>query len=203
MDGREVIGLDGKPVNYTRNGDGTITWSSNATEDIKKIGGAMLSTEFGEKQFNWLQNSKTKFTLTYNATKLFKKGYGQRKMSGKTNEDGSPVSGEIIIYEKSILNIDEKDGNNRFDKTANDESIGAVSVHERFHFEQDQKKLDDDYEDELDQPANQNLPINSEYNFRKEYRQKNGGDVNRLKVYEDNGYYGLDENNKPVEPNGN
>jgi hypothetical protein len=37
-DGKWVAGTDGKPVNYQMDYKGNITWSANASEDVKRMG---------------------------------------------------------------------------------------------------------------------------------------------------------------------
>ncbi|OMP74654.1 RHS repeat domain-containing protein [[Flexibacter] sp. ATCC 35208] len=36
-----IVGTDGKKVSYTRKEEGTLVWSKNASEDVKRVGNAM------------------------------------------------------------------------------------------------------------------------------------------------------------------
>lgn len=196
MDGREVIGLDGKPVNYTRNSDGSIEWSANVTDDIKRIGGAMLKTKHGEEAFNKWQDMPTEVRLVFNDTKSPKGYHGVTRpgLFRLKDEDGYYERVKVIIYSKTL-----EGDNNRFSKRVDmDEAIGAVSTHESWHADPVQIKLDHNHPAELSQDPGENLPLNSEVTFREQYKANHGDNSSEWKnPYNRKGYYGLGDDNRP------
>ena len=61
--GEEVVGTDGKAVSYSYDNKGNVVWSNNASDDTKRIGNAMLQTETGKEQLDFLIGSKTNTVL--------------------------------------------------------------------------------------------------------------------------------------------
>lgn len=203
-DGNIVVGADGKEVTYTKDANGGIVWSPNATADIIEVGNAMLTTKYGEEAFNKWQNSKTVVRIIidknaeptgdYAETILTKDENGNRIM----NEDGQYAEIEVVFNKNKILNPTK-----RFKDAGYEEVLGAVGTHEVYHNDPEQIKLDEseEYNSEQHQPANQNKPINAEINFREEYRNKNNIKDNSWKEkYKDlnkDNYKGLDKNDQP------
>jgi hypothetical protein len=208
-DGNVVVGGDGKEVTYKRSGDGLIEWSSNATADIQRIGNAMLSTTTGTEAYNYWQDLPNKVSLKLD-TKSAPKSASGNPIYGENDARHDRKTGElkpgkfkVTIYLKNIQN-DNKDGLYS-QKIDDDEAIGAVGTHERWHLDPTQAKLDDVHTNpftgicrEDEEPPSQNLTSNSEVNFRSEYRANKGvkGDAWKS-IYTNLGYNGLDENNKP------
>jgi len=75
-----IPGSDGKAVTYTKNDKGTVTWSSNATNDTKRVGNAMLNTETGTQQLDAMINSDVKITVEVSS-------------ETRTNNEGDPIRG--------------------------------------------------------------------------------------------------------------
>ncbi|MBS1613786.1 MAG: hypothetical protein JST49_13275 [Bacteroidetes bacterium] len=100
-DGNIVIGADGKAVTYTRDANNNIKWSANATQDVQRIGNAMLKTRTGTQVFTQMQNAahpiKIVIDPSYNP-----KEQGltevERTWNSTTNE-WDPKSATITIYE--------------------------------------------------------------------------------------------------------
>ena len=177
IDGREVIGSDGKPVTYEKGEDGVIKWSENATQDIKEVGEAMMTTKFGEQAFGKWQTSSTKIKIVIDketeSTIL-------AETKPKLNDEGVPLvkdgqyeEADVIFYKKKI-EADRKEGSGkRFDNASYEETLGTVGVHEVYHNEKEQIKIDEKQPNEFAQDKEKTLPINSEINFRQEYHEKN------------------------------
>jgi hypothetical protein len=199
-DGRVVIGTDGKPVTYTRNEEGKIEWSKNASADIIKVGNSMLTTATGEKAFNDWQNATTEVNISIDKETVPEDGrLGETTpvaaRNGKlVNKDGEFIKINVVIFEKAIdRDIAAGDGN-RFDGASKEEAMGAVATHERFHNDKEQIKLDKKTPGDLNQDPTKNKPINAEVNFRTEYHQKNPGQKNAATwkaPYDKRGYKGL------------
>ena len=101
-DGNTVVGPDGNEVTYTRNENGTIEWSSNATEDIKRLGNLMLSTETGTEVWEKMECSTKNIHIEItDAT----------DQSMNTFLDANTASGMILPGEKynEIVDTDPKD----------------------------------------------------------------------------------------------
>ncbi len=103
--GEYVEGIDGKPVTYTRTKDGQIKWSSNVTDDIKRVCTAMLKTRTGEQVFKDMQKTSyaigIKISTDYNPSKL---GYASKltQWNKKTNKVDKVFRVDIVLYEGSL-----------------------------------------------------------------------------------------------------
>jgi RHS repeat-associated protein len=159
-DGKQIIGSDGKPVTYKRNEDGTITWSDNATADIKTIGEAMLMTPSGTESFdNWI-NLDTEVSLVLTDQQLLDDegnpagAYGKTEVldnDGNVEKNFGAAHGEKYLnkkgqYKKIKVTIstynDKDDPLNRYKEASKEEMINAVGVHEEVHSRAKQIKLE-------------------------------------------------------------
>ena len=61
--GEEIVRTDNKPVTYSYDSNGNVVWSSNASEATKRIGNALLKTETGKEQLDFLIHTDTKVTM--------------------------------------------------------------------------------------------------------------------------------------------
>lgn len=190
-----IIGSNDKAITYTQNEKGEITWSENTTEDIKKIGEAMLLTNYGKTQFDKWMNTKTRVYLEVNY-KQYNSAYARtkaKKIKGKLlNADGQYIKIIVIFYDKVIRKEIERTGK-RFDKATIEETYGAQGCHEVAHNDVTQIVLDEQIEKEEKQDPKQNLPLNSEVNYRREYHKKfpNKGKKDWEKPYKELGYHGI------------
>ena len=157
--GEEIVGTDGKAVTYSYNEKGDVVWSTNASDDTKRIGNAMLQTETGKEQLDFLiSGTKTKITMKISADN---RGDVMGEMiPGKAtkNKDGSIdlKSATIMIYEGSIINYLNND-NTKTDNMISDNTtmgmlvrkanptidqfIGAEACHEAEHVRPDNLRL--------------------------------------------------------------
>ncbi len=196
-----VVGSDGNKVSYTKNQDGSITWSANATSDIVKIGNAMLNTPFGESSFNKWINANTIVHIRVDYENEPNDRYAETTPHGSTlNENGQYKEIDVVIFSKKIESIIKEGSGNRFEGATYDEALGAISTHEVYHNDPEQISLDLKIPERF-QKTSKNKPINSEINFRREYRKKNGinGDDWENPYYK-RGYKGLSvqENNATI-----
>ena len=157
--GEEIVGTDGKAVSYNYDDKGNVVWSTNASDDTKRIGNAMLQTEAGKEQLDFLiSGTKTKITMKISADN---RGSVMGEMiPGKStkNKDGSIelMSATIMIYEGSIINYLDKDNtknDNMISDCTNmgmlvretnptiDQFIGAEACHEAEHVRPDNLML--------------------------------------------------------------
>jgi len=147
-DGNIVVGTDGDPVSYKRNGDGTITWSANASADTRRIGNAMLSTPKGTEMFNQMRDVTWNIRLTINTTDLLREdntitlgqtyhtvGNSDKDHDVSVQPEFKKSSGvDVVIYEKSIkelMNLKQKFMG--IEDLRLDELIAAVAGHEADH----------------------------------------------------------------------
>ena len=193
-----IIGSNDKAITYTQNENGEITWSENTTEDIKKIGEAMLLTNYGKTQFDKWMNTKTRVYLEVNYKKYRKReGYAKtiaKKIKGKyLNADGQYIKIDVTFYDKVIREEINNTGK-RFDGATLGEAYGANGCHEVEHNNPTQIALDDEIEIEEEQDPKLNKPLNAEVNYRREYHSKfpNKGKKDWEKSYKNLGYYGID-----------
>ena len=192
----------GNEIKYTKDKEGGISWSDNATEDVMKIGEAMMTTDIGSDAFNNWQESKNDVYLYYERENL---PDDDAFASNVILKSGSQI---VVLYEKKILNEQSRVGgvntDNHFSWSSMQEAIGMVGTHEYYHTLRKQISLDDEtgrarkykYKFEYEQPYSQNYPLNSELTFRSQYQKKHVQNSNKLnyiiKQYSRRGYMGLD-----------
>lgn len=191
-DGKVVIGSDGKAVTYEKI-QGKIVWSSNATEDIMKVGNAMLTTEFGENAFNQWQDAKTSVKIKIDhihkpSDRTADTDFGD----GELNEDGQYKAITVTFYERSIKKAIKSKSKDRWRGASFEEALGAIGTHEVYHNDAEQVKLDAEVPDELSQNTVKNKPINAEINFRQQYHDTHLTDhADWMSGYRKRGYVGL------------
>lgn len=188
-----IKGTDGHAVTYSKNSDGSVTWSANASNDVKKIGNSMLTTSYGEKQFNKWQDAKTEVSLKIDYEHN-SNSYAKTKVIGsakKLNEDGQYKEIEVTFYDK-VIKKEMSETGKRFDGATEEETYGANGSHEVDHNDPEQIKLDNKTPVEEQQKPTENKPINSEVNFRREYHKNypDKGKENWEDPYKERGYHG-------------
>jgi hypothetical protein len=57
-DGREIVAPQGKKITITYNKDGSLSFSKNATEDVKRVANALNLTETGRSQLKKVEQSR-------------------------------------------------------------------------------------------------------------------------------------------------
>ncbi len=170
-DGRVVIGLDGNPVTFEMLDNGQIIWSANVTKDIKMIGEAMIKTPLGKDAFIAMQEMPTKITLI--AVKGKHDAAGETYGTGKVKYKGEKYFKSANIYFYLDVIADEK---NKYEGNV-EEGINATGVHERWHLDPNQIKLDKKFAGKFETKKNkekmwfyERLPYNAEYSAREQYR---------------------------------
>lgn len=142
IDGRDIIGTDGKPVTYQMV-DNQAVWSKNADKATIRVGNALLRTRTGTSQLNKAISSDVKIKINVSdksvkTDKGYKGGktrYGNATRSRSTGKYKAG-SAEIIIYEGSIEKLVSGDeSTNEFAESGIDieGGIGAVAGHEIEH----------------------------------------------------------------------
>ena len=110
-DGREIVGMDGKPVTYSRDAEsGKFSFSANASKATLRIGNALLNAGgVGTEQLNKLISSDVKVTLKVSQEdKMGTNGKPQRggtvltKVSEGKDGKFKAEAATITIYEKSV-----------------------------------------------------------------------------------------------------
>lgn len=153
-DGRSakwIVGTDGEKVTYSRNSDGTLKWSSNASLDTQRIGNAMALTPEGSARLKDLRDSDIKVNLVYSKEmrKETKDGqtsytYGETVQGNfdekanyarKVNSDGTFGISEatITIYEGSIIEATKEGSGSRLEGLSLEGAVGAIAGHETVH----------------------------------------------------------------------
>ena len=142
--GREIVDGQGN-VCYTKEHG----WLTNAPEDTKRIGNAMMETEVGKEQFMSLVESKTKIQMEIN-TSTTSTAYGETKFFNVTEDSQGHIivgNATITIYERTVSDYLNETFSDKFstskqdiDKMACladptiDQYMGAVGCHEAEHF---------------------------------------------------------------------
>jgi RHS repeat-associated protein len=104
-DGRAayIPGTDGKPTSYTKDKNGNVTWSANASETTKMVGNAMLTTNTGKEQLDKMIAAD--HSISFNiSNERGGEALGTTVVQEKENADGSLAFGaaEITIFVKEI-----------------------------------------------------------------------------------------------------
>ena len=157
-----IVGSDGKRVSYSRQKDGTIKWSSNATADIIRAGNSMLNTKTGKKRLDILLSSETKIHFDITPDEKIKRfgdsetgknmvsyTYGEtiprtaleKTIDGKKSIEFTELT--IKIYEGTIV-TDAKSSKPKHAYLTTDETIAAVVGHESVH-SADKSQISNEY----------------------------------------------------------
>ena len=142
--GKWIVGTDGRPVVYSKE----IGWSRNASNDVKRVGNALLKTENGQKRLNamFYHDEKISISLSSDIISEGNNSYrlgDDKKTNIKQSSDGNITVGEhkIIIYDEAIKGrISETAGDNPYKGLTMDEAIGVVAGHESGHTEHENTK---------------------------------------------------------------
>jgi RHS repeat-associated protein len=149
--GMWIVGLDDEPVFY----DDETGWTSNASDDIIKIGEAMMRTPAGKEIFRQMESANHRITINYregfhperkdklgeaavyhNTTTNEVTRVEINLFDGMIKEDVSKINADFETLKNSNLAITtatEKDRLLRSTNTTLFERIGQVGVHEGAH----------------------------------------------------------------------
>jgi RHS repeat-associated protein len=161
-----IVGTDGKKVTYKVNKDGAVEWSKNASQDVQRVGNAMLKTETGKSRLDAMIKSETKIKIEISSetkVKSVKQEDGTFKYiyrNGETIPDAKGVrstddhsgkgkkyellSAKIVIYEGSVKEMINPECNAQVSGLSLDEGIGSVGVHESVHAA-DKSQINNEY----------------------------------------------------------
>ena len=136
--GMGIVGTDGKPVTYSRDNG----FSSNASNDLLRIGNEMVKTPTGMTQMMGMINHDAKITLGISNEIMKNSKTGEIESGLRTivdfdiSDDGkiSIYEMDITIYEGSIDYLLEKyNVPEDVAKALKQELMGALGVHEAAH----------------------------------------------------------------------
>ena len=148
-----IVGSDGKKVTYKTNSDGSVTWSKNASADVRKVGNAMSKTAAGREGLKAMNDANHGISIKIDKETLKKDAdgvptFGQTASSAKIAKD--PKTGketgrdfaksEITFYERAIteqpLNGTLTLGDGQKVELKNftaEDHLGSQGVHEAAH----------------------------------------------------------------------
>jgi RHS repeat-associated protein len=140
-----IAGTDGERVTYEVNEDGTVKWSDNASDDLKKVGGLMAQTEIGRKVLSDLDKADFKVSIILDKETVNNENgtFTRGKVKYEVGTDDNISSAEITIFEATIKAqqdyVSEKGqipvGDKSYDAKllSTDDIIGSIGVHEGTH----------------------------------------------------------------------
>ena len=178
--GEEIVGTDNKAVSYSYDNQGNVVWSSNASDDTKRIGNAMLQTDMGKIQFDKLIKSKLRYELIIsNESKKGDDGgavFGSFAEKAILDDKGNKktTGGIITIYEGSCKQYKDRIGGS-FGSLAfwasTEEFIASVAGHEAEHATSPNNlKLDNG-------PEKEAIPLSIQFEILLETFYKNAKDI--------------------------
>ena len=100
--GAYVEGSDGKKVTYKMLAGGKIQWSANATDDVKRVGEAMLKTKTGTKVFKQMQVAKYPIKIIIDEKSTDKMDRFAETDPTFTKDRKTLVKATITFYMKTI-----------------------------------------------------------------------------------------------------
>jgi len=172
-DGMQVVDPEGNEICYDQEKK---EWSENATEDVKKVGEAMMKTETGAAAYIKMENAETEITITLTEEKL-SGGYAETISDGKT-ESGEYKTSDIVISTA----LPET---GRFAGSSEEEYLNAVGTHESVHGTATGEQRNLDKRDRNNKYTSEVLPMNTEYESRTEYVKNQGRSTDAIqKSYE-------------------
>jgi RHS repeat-associated protein len=138
-----IVGTDGKAVSYQVGKDGKVSWSSNASADVKRVGNEMAKSDVGKQVLSNMNESKTAITIKVDNATIKNDGtYTKAQTDYGKDKDGNPTA-TITIHEGSIkdqkdyvtdrgtLPIGDKDV--PANQVTTDDVVGSEGVHEGTH----------------------------------------------------------------------
>lgn len=160
-DGTEIVGTDGKAVTYSVSKTGAVTWSANASADVKTYGNALLAVGSKASLDGVIHNDiKTSIVISSadneNSTSAT---YGNTTQGDNNPADnyGKVVNADgtygikdatITIYTGSIDNAIKDGSGSKLEGLTQTQAIGAVATHEDVHAS-DKSEINKDVKYEL------------------------------------------------------
>ncbi len=151
-DGKEFVDANGKHIVITTLKDGSLTFSNNATEDVKRSANALNLTEEGRNQLHKIDASDIKVklsispdakirknddgTTSYTFGETIQGNFNEKDNYGKkVNRDGTYGIKEatIIIYEGTIKESIKSGSGLKHEGLTLEQAVGAVVGHEGTH----------------------------------------------------------------------
>ncbi len=173
-----IVGTDGKKVTYTKNKDGSITWSSNASDDVKTIGNAMLKTEQGTESLdNWINSTETAYVIKIDRNTPAKDAPGYAESDPSKDSKGNNIIKNgvyekvIVIFYDNAIKEWSQDERSRFFGASLTEIYGANASHEEGHSRPSQIVLDKKHPNEKSQNPSKNIPMYNEIRYRDQYNK--------------------------------
>ena len=138
-----IVGTDGKAVSYEVGKDGKVSWSSNASADLKRVGNEMVKSDIGKQVLSDMKDSKTAITVKIDNETVKNNGtytnaqtdYG-KDMDGNSTatisiHEGSINDQKAYVTDRGTLPIGDKDVPSN--QVTTDDVIGSEGVHEGTH----------------------------------------------------------------------
>ncbi|OON67137.1 hypothetical protein B0919_20130 [Hymenobacter sp. CRA2] len=164
-DGREIVDAKGNHVQVTYNKNGTLSFSKNATADVRRIANALTRNPEGRSQLHKLDGSDIKVHLGISqearvytdkdgvhrvAAETVQGNYNKEDNYGKVqNADGTLGIKEasITVFEGTLKGNVRPNSGSEHEGLTLDEAIGAVVSHEIVHAT-DKKEINADLQSE-------------------------------------------------------
>ena len=143
-DGRELVDPKGKPITYTTNKDGSLSFSKNATESMRTFVTELSKNEVGQQTLTGLVNSPTRVSVDITTERATgKDANGKiRGLEGQTDGQGKVIdpktgrevykTAEITIYAGEHA-AEAQEGSGQYSKSTLGKFINGVGVHEATH----------------------------------------------------------------------
>ncbi len=178
-DGRELVDPNGKHISVRFNKSGTLTFSKNATADVKRIANALNLTATGRTQLKQAIGSDVKVKMNISQdTKVETKSDGVYNTYGETqqgNTNSPPTYGQyrnpdgtmgikeasITIYEGTINKGIQEGSGLKHEGLTMEQAIGAVAGHEIVHAT-DKVEINKDLQETQGKPRKDNRETKSE-----------------------------------------
>ncbi|MHA4811759.1 DUF6443 domain-containing protein [Flavitalea flava] len=138
-----IVGTDGKAVSYQIDKDGKVSWSSNASADVQRVGNEMAKSDVGRQVLSDMKDSKTAITVNVDNKTIKDDGtYTRAQTNYGKDKDGNPTA-TISIHEGSIIDLKEYvtdrgtlpigDKDVPANQVTTNDIIGSEGVHEGTH----------------------------------------------------------------------
>lgn len=145
-DGREIVDPKGKPITYSVNSNGSVSFSPNATESARTFITELLKNDAGTEALKGLTEVITKVSVELTSDRGIDRGDGKNELEGHTDGRGSVVdpktgrtvykTADITIYlgtYEAEKNGEGKTGTETYAKSSKEKFINGVGTHEANH----------------------------------------------------------------------
>ena len=135
-DGKTIVDPATREVLWTAGGG----WSENASDDVKRVGDAMMLSETGTEVWNSMAESDAEITITVSQDEHTNKHGNLTKGAARTTGTQKERNVDITIWEGSInkyispnLTYSDTKTQEAMRKATAEERIGAIGTHEGTH----------------------------------------------------------------------